>query len=103
MSVFSRRGGECECVCVCVGVYVYLKGVHKGAWCSQDAKDWDFFPWGAKQGVQAQGSHQALEAGTQRAQKHIAHHTHSAGVRVYGCLCLSVSLQVSKHSFWDHI
>lgn len=25
-------------MCVCVGVYVCLKGVHTGAWCSQDAR-----------------------------------------------------------------
>lgn len=57
-------------------------------------KEWYLFPGGAKQGVQTQGTHQPLGAGTQRAQKHTSHLT--AGMRVYACRC--VSLEVAKCS-----
>lgn len=91
-------------MCVCVGVYVCLKGVHLGAWCSEEEWLVSLSPRGGgleggKQGVQTQGTHQALEAGTQRAQKHTAQHPHTRTLcqsEGFGCLCVSRSVRYTS-------
>lgn len=79
----------CVYVCVCWCLCVFEGSSHRGLLQPGCQKNGISLPWGAKHGVQTQGTQQVLGAGTQRAQKHT--HTHTlthrliAGLRGYVC------------------
>lgn len=86
-------------MCVHVGVYVCMKGVHTGAWCGQDTKRVILlYPEGPNTGVQTQGTHQGLSAGTQRAPKHTDQNTKCKSGGWYG-VCARLCLQ--RDHDWD--
>lgn len=80
-------------MCVCVLVFMCVKGVHTGAWCSQDALRMVSLPLeGPNKGFRHRAPTKCSGLG-HKGHKNTLVITHSVRVRGYGCLRVSKSVK----------
>lgn len=94
MCLVGEVGSASMCVCWCL--CAFERNSHRGLVQPGCPKNDISSPRGTKQGVQTQGTHQVLRAGTQRAQKHTGHNTQCKSEGVWLSVLVCVSLEVSN-------